>query len=72
VPCPVCGGKVQVKKSKRGRKFYVCENNPNSCEYISWNPPKIGEKWSPEPKEEKKEKTKTKKSRKKTTKRKTK
>ena len=56
VPCPVCGGKVQVKKSKRGRKFYVCENNPNSCEYISWNPPKIGEKWSPEPKEEKKEK----------------
>ena len=72
VTCPVCGGKVQVKKSKRGRKFYVCENNPNSCEYISWNPPKIGEKWSPEPKEEKKEKTKTKKSRKKTTKRKTK
>jgi DNA topoisomerase-1 len=72
VPCPVCGGKVQVKKSKRGRKFYVCENNPNSCEYISWNPPKIGEKWSPESKEEKKEKTKTKKSRKKTTKRKTK
>lgn len=72
VPCPVCGGKVQVKKSKRGRKFYVCENNPNSCEYISWNLPKIGEKWSPEPKEEKKEKTKTKKSRKKTTKRKTK
>lgn len=72
VPCPVCGGKVQVKKSKRGRKFYVCENNPNSCEYISWNSPKIGEKWSPEPKEEKKEKTKTKKSRKKTTKRKTK
>ena len=52
VPCPVCGGKVQVKKSKRGRKFYVCENNPNSCEYISWNPPKIGEKWSPGPKEE--------------------
>ena len=75
VPCPVCGGKVQVKKSKRGRKFYVCENNPNSCEYISWNPPKIGEKWTPDENiktEEKKEKTKTKKSRKKTTKRKTK
>lgn len=28
-PCPNCGGKVQVKKSKKGRKFYVCENNPN-------------------------------------------
>ena len=46
-PCPVCGGKVQVKKSKRGRKFYVCENNPKSCNYISWNKPKIGEKWEP-------------------------
>ena len=29
VPCPNCGGTVQVKKSKRGRKFYVCENNPD-------------------------------------------
>ena len=51
VPCPVCGGTVQVKKSRRGRKFYVCENNPESCQYISWNIPKIGEKW--EPKEDK-------------------
>ena len=48
VPCPCCGAKVQVKKTKRGRKFYVCENNPETCEYISWNKPKIGEKWSPE------------------------
>ncbi len=39
-PCPKCGGKVQVKKSKRGRKFFVCENNPNGgCDYISWNKP---------------------------------
>lgn len=51
VPCPVCGGTVQVKKSRRGRKFYVCENNPESCQYISWNIPKVGEKW--EPKEDK-------------------
>ena len=51
VPCPVCGGTVQVKKSRRGRKFYVCENNPESCQYISWNKPKVGEKW--EPKEDK-------------------
>ena len=36
-----------------------------TCEYISWNPPKVGEKWEPE-----KEKTSTKKS--KTTKKKTK
>ena len=47
VPCPVCGGTVQVKKSRRGRKFYVCENNPESCQYISWNIPKVGEKWKP-------------------------
>ena len=45
VPCPSCGGKVIVKKSKRGRRFYICENNPKSCKYISWNKPKPGEKW---------------------------
>ena len=61
VPCPVCSGIVQVKKTKRGKKFYVCENNPATCEYISWNPPKIGETWTPEKKVEKKKKTKTKK-----------
>ena len=71
VPCPVCGGTVQIKKTRRGKKFYVCENNPGTCEYISWNPPKPGESWTPEKKEEKKKKTtKTKKA--KTTKRKTK
>ena len=45
VPCPVCGGKVQVRKTKKGRNFYICENNPKSCNYISWNKPKVGEKW---------------------------
>ena len=73
VPCPVCGGTVQIKKTRRGKKFYVCENNPGTCEYISWNPPKPGEQWTPEKKEEKKKKTKTTKTKKtKTTKRKTK
>lgn len=48
VPCPVCGARVIEKKSRRGRKFYVCENSPENCNYISWNKPKIGEKWSPE------------------------
>ena len=73
VPCPVCGGTVQIKKTRRGKKFYVCENNPGTCEYISWNPPKLGEPWTPEKKEEKKKKTKTTKTKKaKTTKRKTK
>ena len=40
VPCPKCGGKIQVRKSKKNRKFYICENNPKSCDYISWNKPK--------------------------------
>ena len=48
VPCPVCGGEVHVRKTKRGRKYYICENNPKSCNYISWNKPKLGEKWEPE------------------------
>ena len=48
VPCPVCGAKVLLKKSKRGKKFYVCENGPDKCNYISWNKPKIGEKWNPD------------------------
>ena len=39
-PCPNCGGKIQIRKSKRGRKFYICENNPEKgCDYISWNKP---------------------------------
>ncbi len=48
VPCPVCGSRVIEKKSKRGRKFYVCEKSPDNCNYISWNKPKLGEKWTPE------------------------
>ena len=36
VPCPKCGATVQVRKTKRGRKYYICENNPKSCDYISW------------------------------------
>ena len=48
VPCPKCGGTVQVRKTKRRRNYYICENNPKSCDYISWNKPKPGEKWNPE------------------------
>ena len=42
-PCPKCGAKVQVRKTKKRRNYYICENNPNSCDYISWNKPKKGE-----------------------------
>jgi len=66
VPCPKCGATVQVRKTKRKRNYYICENNPKSCDYISWNKPKPGEKWDPEEKAEFEKETK-----KKTTKRKT-
>ncbi len=64
VPCPCCGGKVQIKQTKRKKKFYICENNPDSCSYISWNKPKTGEVWNPDEAVDV-EKTKTKRGRKK-------
>ncbi len=67
VPCPVCGGTVQVRKTKRGKKYYICENNPKSCEYISWNAPKVGETWSKEQVENEKKTTKRKSTRKRST-----
>ena len=69
-PCPVCGAKVQVRKTKRGKNYYICENNPASCNYISWNKPKIGEKWSPEENVKTEEKKTTRKRKTSTTKRK--
>ena len=35
IPCPMCGGEVVLKKTKKGRKYYGCENNPE-CEFMSW------------------------------------
>ncbi len=52
VPCPKCGGKIQVRKSKKKRKFYICENNPDTCDYISWNKPKKEKKTDKKEKEE--------------------
>lgn len=52
VPCPVCGSEVYVRKTKRGKNYYICSKNnqedPNSCKFISWNKPKLGERWDPE------------------------
>ena len=44
VPCPKCGGVVQVRKAKNKRKYYICKNNPKSCDYISWSKPTIEKK----------------------------
>ena len=38
VPCPVCGKDIVVKRSKKGRLYYGCENNPE-CEFMSWQRP---------------------------------
>lgn len=38
VPCPKCGKEVVLKKTKKGRKYYGCENNPE-CDFISWQKP---------------------------------
>ena len=65
VPCPKCGAEVQVRKTKRGKKYFICENNPQSCDYISWNKPQPGEKWNPEDVEDLKKETKKKKTKKK-------
>ena len=42
VKCPLCGGKVYIKKTKKGRRYYGCENNPE-CSLMLWNKP-TGEK----------------------------
>ena len=50
VPCPVCGAEVQVRKTKKKRNYYICEKNGGvgqGCYYISWNKPKVGEKFVP-------------------------
>ena len=39
VPCPKCGSTIHVRKAKSRRKYYICEKNPESCDYISWNKP---------------------------------
>ena len=36
--CPKCGGKVIEKHSKRGYKFYGCENWPE-CDFVTWDKP---------------------------------
>ena len=64
-PCPKCGGKVQIRKTKKRRNYYICENNPASCDYISWNKPKKGEVYNPEDAKEIKQETEKKKTRKK-------
>ena len=38
VTCPKCGKDIVLKKTKKGRKYYGCENNPE-CDFMSWQKP---------------------------------
>lgn len=38
VPCPECGKDIVVRKTKKGRRFYGCENHPE-CDFVSWQKP---------------------------------
>jgi DNA topoisomerase-1 len=42
VVCPKDGGRIVVKKTRRGREFYGCENYPK-CDWASWKRPQPGE-----------------------------
>ncbi len=36
VSCPKCGKDMVLRKTRKGRKFYGCENYPE-CDFTSWN-----------------------------------
>ena len=38
VACPNCGKDIILRKTKKGRKYYGCEDNPN-CDFMSWQKP---------------------------------
>lgn len=38
VACPKCGKDVALKKTKKGRKYYGCIDNPN-CDFMVWQRP---------------------------------
>ena len=36
--CPKCGKEIVLRKTKKGRKYFGCEDNPN-CDFMSWSKP---------------------------------
>ena len=38
VPCPKCNSEVVIRKTKKGRRYYGCENYPG-CDFMSWQKP---------------------------------
>lgn len=40
VACPKCGKDIVLKKTKKGRVYYGCEDGTN-CDFMSWNKPSL-------------------------------
>ena len=38
IKCPKCNADIVVKKTRKGRRYYGCVNNPE-CDYMSWSKP---------------------------------
>ena len=38
VSCPKCGGDVVIRKTRKGRTYYGCINNPE-CDFMTWQRP---------------------------------
>lgn len=38
VPCPECGKELVARRTKKGRRYYGCENNPE-CSFMTWQRP---------------------------------
>ncbi len=38
VACPKCGKDIVLKKTKKGRRYFGCEDNPE-CDFMSWQKP---------------------------------
>ena len=38
VACPKCGKDIVLRKTKKGRKYFGCEDNPD-CDFMSWSRP---------------------------------
>ncbi len=38
VACPKCGKDLVMKKTRKGRKYYGCDDNPE-CDFMSWQKP---------------------------------
>ena len=37
VSCPLCGGEIVILKTKKGRRYFGCDNQ--DCDFMSWNKP---------------------------------